>query len=338
MARFDSYKKDSYKEIGFLKPKFNKYRRLGFNLKYMLYRLNWHLVEKLHYVTRFPIHIDFETTNFCNLKCIMCPQSIEGAVKDKGYMDFALFKKIIDEGSKEGLKSIKMNIRGEPLLHPDLAKMVAYAKQKGVLEVMLNTNGQLLDSAMAGVLVDAGLDYIIFSIDGATKETYETIRKGADFKRLLDNVNYLLEYRKARNLKKPIIRIQFIKMKENIAEVSAFYEIWKNKADIMAANDYSNRTDCSGRSTRDKSAVGRANCPHPWRRLSVSWNGKAMICCSDWQMKNVVGDCNEQSVKAIWKSSGFDDIRRLLLKKELEKIPGCRDCFCLGSYVWKNKK
>jgi len=151
-------KNESYKEIGFFRPKFKKYSRIGLDLNYLFYRLNWYAVEKFHYITNFPVHIDFETTNFCNLKCTMCPHSLDGGFGEQGIMDFDIFKKVIDEGAGEGLKSIKLNIRGEPLLHPRLADMVRYAKTKGIIEVMFNTNGLLLDKAKTKALIEAGED------------------------------------------------------------------------------------------------------------------------------------------------------------------------------------
>lgn len=330
-------KNESYNEIGFFRPKFNKYRKIGFDFKYLLYRLNWYMAEAFHYVTRFPIHIDFETTNFCNLKCTMCPHGTDGAVQNKGVMDFELFKKVIDEGAREGLRSVKLNMRGEPLIHPKLTDMVAYAKQKGMLEVMFNTNGQLLSEDKIKGLIDAGIDYIIISIDGATKKTYEGIRIGGDFDRLVRNIDYLCRYRKSHKLRKPIIRLQFVRMKDNIHEISAYYKMWRDKVDVMTANDYSNRTGCYDRGTRNKDAAGRANCPHPWRRLSISWDGKVMICCGDWYMKGVIGDCNTQTIKEIWHSPRFYKIRELLKREELDKIPACKDCFVLASYKWRGR-
>jgi len=72
--------------------------KFGFNIKYRLYRMRWNYAPKFRYVTRFPTHIDFESTNNCNLRCVMCPR--EFMKEDKGFMDIDLFKKVIDEGRK----------------------------------------------------------------------------------------------------------------------------------------------------------------------------------------------------------------------------------------------
>ena len=150
---------DSYNEIGRLSPLWNKIRRRGLDLNYWHYRFNWWLVNKLHYTTRFPIHIDIESTNNCNLRCTMCPHSIEDYSMDKGFFDFNEYKNLTEQFKQHRLKSLKLNIRGEPLLHKKLEDMVALAKESGVIEVMFNTNGLLLVSGVpvpiCGQLLDS---------------------------------------------------------------------------------------------------------------------------------------------------------------------------------------
>ena len=105
-----------------------------------------------------------------------------------GYMDYGIYKDIFKKNIEHLPYSIKLNWRGEPLLHPKIADMVAFAKDIGVHEVQLNTNGLLLTKELAIDLAEAGLDRIIISMDGFTKETYEKIRRGGDFYQLCDNL------------------------------------------------------------------------------------------------------------------------------------------------------
>jgi len=51
----------------------------------------------------------------------------------KGYMDYNLFKKIIDDGSTNGVKAIKLQSRGESMLHPKIIDSIAYAKKNMAL-------------------------------------------------------------------------------------------------------------------------------------------------------------------------------------------------------------
>jgi radical SAM protein with 4Fe4S-binding SPASM domain len=331
-------KNESYREIGVIRPLINKFRRIGLNPKYYSYRLQWHLVSRYHFVTKYPTHVDFETTNHCNMKCVMCPHADNEHtfhLTPKGMMDLGLYKKIVTELAAGGTYSIKLNYRGEPLLHKHLVEMVRFAKEKGILEVMFTTNGYLLTKEKAQQLVDAGIDYIIISIDGATKETYEAIRPGGEFDRLVENIKYLSNYRREKGLKKPLIRTQFVKMKENIHEVEMYKEMWRPYVDVMAANDFSLRVGQENKSVRDMVAFGRATCPHPFRRLTITWDGEVLMCCGDWSKVNVIGDTKKNSIHEIWHSETMYQMRDLLKKKELDKIASCKNCYVLASYEWK---
>jgi MoaA/NifB/PqqE/SkfB family radical SAM enzyme len=327
---------DSYNEIGFLKPFLNKLKRIGPDPRYWAYRTNWWLVNKLHYVTRFPIHVDIESTNFCNLKCTMCPHSVEEFSMAKGYFNMDTYRGLLPQFQAGGIKSLKLNMRGEPLLNRNLAEMVALAKEHGILEVMFNTNGLLLTESKTRELAEAGLDYLIVSIDGATAKTYNAIRRGGDFDTLRRNLEYFVAYRRHNRLKKPLLRLQFVEMEENRHEVAEYLAMWEGKADVMTVNQYSNR-GCGERQAHEMVPVGRVNCFHPWRRMSISWKGEAMMCCGDWQNRCVLGDVAKISISDIWHSPRLADYRGKLKARRLNEIPCCKDCFVLASYAWERK-
>ncbi len=77
-----------------------------------------------------PLCIDIETASVCDLACPFCYRE-SLATPDK-IMNLKLFKNIIDQAVDMGVPSIKLNYRGEPLMHPKLYRMVEYAKQKGI--------------------------------------------------------------------------------------------------------------------------------------------------------------------------------------------------------------
>ena len=64
--------------------------------------------------------------------------------------------KLIDQASKLNVPSMKFNWRGEPLLNPKLPEIIDYAKQKGVLETMINTNATKLDKKMSEKIIKSG--------------------------------------------------------------------------------------------------------------------------------------------------------------------------------------
>ena len=109
-----------------------------------------------------PAEIWIEPTNFCNLRCKMCPQS-GGLTREKGFMNLELYKKIIDEVGK-WKPIIKLFNLGEPLLHPEIVNMIKYAKKKGCY-VMINTNATLLNEKKSIDIINSGLDEISPSVD-----------------------------------------------------------------------------------------------------------------------------------------------------------------------------
>ncbi len=313
------------------------------NLKFWLYRLKWHLAPRFKITTPFPTNLDIEVTNLCNLRCVMCPhgfddpQMIAFHQKNLGFIDLQLVKRIIDEGMAKGLCAIKFNWRGEPLLHPDLPAMIKYAKQKGILEVMINTNGQLLTPQKGEALINAGLDKIIFSCDGATKETYEKTRQGADFEHFIQNIKNFITIRNSKGLKKPLVRIQMVKMDSNLTELNDFIKMWQPLVDSITTQDYTERGEKTKRLSSAPKSMDRLPCPQIWQRMVITWDGKIAMCCRDWFLKNILGEIKNQSIQSFWKGKKLNKIRQLHHQKKLSKINPCRECTLKETFYWGKK-
>ena len=312
--------------------------------EYQKYRWRWNNNPPLNIIDDFPIHVDFETAAPCNLRCVMCFQSDkEFHEKNKlGYLDFELFKKGIDEGRQEKfgdkkLASIKLNYRGEPLLHPKLVDMVRYAKQKGVVEVMINTNGTLMTEAKARALIDAGIDKVIFSVDGCTKEVYESIRVGAKFDQVVENISRFRRLRdeigktNAVGELKPRIRIQAVLQDLNKHQVEDFKKFWGPHVDIVAFDDM---YDMSLGSKGSFPAVEKEfACPQLWHRLFVNWNGNITLCCGDTYNQEIVGNLNHDNMEGIWKNRKLMAFRKLHLDGRSGDMKICDGCGLRGAVL-----
>jgi MoaA/NifB/PqqE/SkfB family radical SAM enzyme len=168
-----------------------------------------------------------EATNHCNLECVTCIR--HSWDEPLGEMTPEVFARIID-----GLRSfssppdIFFGGLGEPLSHPRIVDMVQQAKTLGS-SVELITNGTLLNRSLAGQLVDAGLDMLWVSLDGATPESYRDVRLGAALPEVLANLGEFRRIRYAKHyyaesldlLLKPQLGIVFVAMKRNIADLPA---------------------------------------------------------------------------------------------------------------------
>lgn len=303
--------------------------------RYRIYRLKWKYYPKINLVSSFPFHVDIETTDACNLHCIMCVHGTEG-VKNPGMINFDFAMSLIDQIAYFGAYSVKFNWRGEPALYKWLVDLVRYAKYKGILEVQFNTNGIPYDDKKIQDLISAGLDRVIFSMDGATKDTYEKIRVGASYERLIHNVKSFNLFRKELNKAKPLIRIQMVKMKENKDEVKDFIKMWKPFVDDIQVNNVTNRGQGNILSAGDKIAVGRKMCPQPWQRMVIAHDGKVLPCCADWRMRWVIGDATREDLRSIWLGNKMNEIRKLIRENKLDKFEPCKSCFAAISYNWKD--
>jgi MoaA/NifB/PqqE/SkfB family radical SAM enzyme len=136
--------------------------------------------------------------------------------KREGAMCFHTFKKIVDD--LPALEKVTLQGLGEPLLAPDLFRMIEYASRRGV-RMGFNTNGTLLTPERSERLVSGGLDWLHVSLDGATAETYENIRTGSDFERVRRNVQALVETKRRLGAERPRLMLVFVAMRRNIHEL-----------------------------------------------------------------------------------------------------------------------
>jgi len=168
--------------------------------------------------------IYLEPTGHCNLRCTICPRHTTGEKLDSMSMNTYLR---IAEQLFSRTKNINLVGLGEPLLHKNIIEMVAVGKKYNS-SVSISTNGMLIDEKKAKGLILAGLDLLCISLDGATKETYEQIRIGADFKKVIDNIKLINNLKKLLGKNNPIITLNPVLTKTNIKELPAFIELAKS--------------------------------------------------------------------------------------------------------------
>lgn len=160
----------------------------------------------------YPSRIQMETTSFCNAECIMCPHCYSRN-KDARNMDEAMLEKI--EPMLPYLESVYLHGNGEPLLSPSFTRMVDLYAGYGV-KLHTNTNLSLLNGDVLDRLGPAFAS-ITISCDGCTRETYEGIRRGLSFERLVRNVQLL--HRTWPSLK---LKLNCVIMRQNVQELPQF--------------------------------------------------------------------------------------------------------------------
>lgn len=293
--------------------------------RYKEYRRKWVENAKNFILEEAPLHIDIEPTNACNLRCPMCPRTV---ILENGSHNFNIssmkietFKRLIDEAAEIGVYSLKLNWLGEPLVHPHIVEMVRYAKEKGLVDVMFNTNAALLNEKISRELIEAGLDKLFFSFDSPHKEKYEEIRVGASYDETLENIKRFIRIRDEMGSQTPLTRVSMVLMDSNHDEYNEFVDMFKDIVDIVAYVEYR-----EPESTGVKEYNADFACAQLWQRMFVAADGEVIVCCIDSNREYVAGNIHEDSIKNIWKNERYTSIRDLHKNGNYNQVPMCSKC------------
>jgi radical SAM protein with 4Fe4S-binding SPASM domain len=181
-------------------------------------------------VPDLPRELQVEVTGACNLRCRMCLVRYAPAVgRAEGALSYPAFCELVD--TLPALTRLTLQGLGEPLLAPHLLDMIRYAAARRV-EVGFNSNGVLLDHQWARDLVAAGAGWVHISLDGATAATYEDVRhsttfapRPGQFDRVVANLRTLVAERAAAGAAKPVIKLVFVAMRRNVAELPGLVDL-----------------------------------------------------------------------------------------------------------------
>lgn len=172
-----------------------------------------------------PRFVQIEPVGQCNLRCRMCPISYRPDGQPgtpPALIDFATFARLVD-GFPE-MEELQLQGLGEPMMHPRFFDMVRYAAERGV-SVSTNTNLTLLTPRRARLAVTSGLSALHASIDGASAATYEFIRRGANFAKVIRNLDRLIAARAELGSATPRVRIVAVAMRRNLDELAGIVEL-----------------------------------------------------------------------------------------------------------------
>jgi radical SAM protein with 4Fe4S-binding SPASM domain len=271
-------------------------------------------------VQMFPIYA-------CNFTCEYCffavPKSERGFVSDWPVMKYELYKKCIDELAlfDEQLKVLRFVGMGEPLLHRNIAEMVAYAvSRKVALRVELLTNGSLLTNQMSDALIAAGLSRLVISLQGISKDKYRRISNvEIDIDDLVANIEYFYQRKTNTHV---YIKIVDYALDEQDTE-QKFYQIFgdicdsiavENAVPIMPGVDYEKVLKTpEGSETQFGLPVSPIQvCPQPFFTMQVNPDGK-VVPCYQISYPAFMGDVNHQTMQEIWNGDAYRSFRRAML-------------------------
>ncbi len=303
--------------------RFERIRGEGWQEEYRRYRREWTELPRLQKVRDYPLQVDLELSSTCNISCPMCftrTEEFRSRVR-RGHMDDRLFRRIVDEIA--GLvPAVRLSLRGEATLHPNFVECVRYAKSRGIPEVSFLTNGSTMSAEFFEALMEAGADWITFSIDGMD-DTYERIRRPQKFQKILETIQTVHRLKKTLGRERPVIKVQTLwpAVREN---PEAFYDRFAPYSDLVAFNpliDYLGKDE-------DIVYVDELICPQLYQRVLVGADGKALLCSNDEMGSASPGDASRMTIHEIWHGSVLQRIRKIHRRpRGFMEVPVCRHCY-----------
>jgi hypothetical protein len=243
----------------------------------------------------------------CNLRCNGCWGSLDLAGRRPGLMDEGLFRKVID-GTPDYVETVMFGLMGEPLMHPRLPDMVAYAAHRG-LRASVFTNGTLLSGERLRTLAASPVSVLNVSVetDSATAKS----ERGVDLDLVRENVG------------------SFVAAKHPTTEVKLSLVVHAGNSDRLGRV----RRDWAGLATQVKLSprmgIGAEGppvlCMEPWRgNLNVLSNGDVSPCCFDCYGDLRIGSAADSDLASIAANGAYRDLLARFLVGDAPSR--CRRC------------
>lgn len=294
-----------------------------------------------------PTFIQVEVSNICNLRCIMCPiEEYQAAKKRKLTLDE--FQRILSQFPF--LKSIALFGLGEPLNNPRIFEMIKICKSKQIY-TGVTTNATLLNEKRRSELINSGLDQLFISIDSIEPENYESVRIGAKFESVIENVKELIRQRNSLGKSQPSVGIVVVLMNRNGRELTKIMNfVYQLGVDFLLIKGLNtayfepSKLQYAGDEFDDAFSLSEAlkskgfdiqfsfphkdkkqpRCHWPWMATFVTVNGDITPCCNcPDPMTLSFGNLFEQRFLEIWNNQRYRDFRTRL-RKEIPSL--CSSC------------
>lgn len=312
------------------------------------------LIKLLQKLVPYPNYIEIETTTRCPLKCIMCEHTYwhEPSIN----MDIERFKYLLDQFPR--LEWIGLTGIGESFMNKDFAAMLKLVKERNI---MVELYDPLIFTRKKDIelLVDLGIDQVYISLDAATKETYEKIRIGSNFDKVIENIKYLIRYKWLKETSFPNLDFHFIISSLNMHEMQAYldfvYSVSPHSKILFTVllhrykeiEGFFQKVPPKLIEAIDKRAQEinmniswnlnvrelkpPISCCTTWTMPFIFVTGEVIPCCSnneannrDFQKETSLGNVFEDSFSNIWWGKKYNELRKLITENKKPLV--CRDC------------
>lgn len=280
-------------------------------------------------LSAYPIEIIIDPTNMCHLRCPLCPTGQRVSSRQAGQMKFQVYQRIIDELGK-WLYKVRFYNWGEPLGHADIYRMIEYASAKNI-GTEISTHLNVFEESQAGTMIEAGLESLIISLDGAEPTSYSRYKVGGDFDRVIRNIAAIVAAKKQRGSKYPVIEIQFLVMGHNESQMEQMEGLarelgvdrlkfgpviinTRNEKDYQWLPGEEKRSRYSYADKKDKIYSYRKKCEWLWRSAVINWDGTVAPCCVYEGDKAKLGRLGEGAFFEVWNNEYYQQSRAIFTK------------------------
>ena len=322
-------------------------RVIGSNNAARLARFRRRTVERSPEAEKYAVLID--TTNGCNLRCSFCTRRNATIVRMKS----SEFDRILSRLDGH-VSSLQLSCAWEYSIAKNAAEIVRVLGEHQLPNTSIYTNGNVLPDDLAEATIDARLESFVVSIGEAKRETYERIRTGGRFERVLSNIRKLDQRKKQRASRYPVLCANLTLINSNIDELPDFVELAHGLGieQIRGRHLILNEPlDMDAEVIRDKSranqiieaAHGKASdygmefsvprysenvapkrCRAPWQRLYISSNGDVSVC-PRIHVYERIGNLLHQDLRGIVRGSRMRNLMRQFNRSAFAN-PVCRIC------------
>lgn len=292
--------------------------------RYIFHRYRYDVYPKEKIVDDYPPYLQIEPSSVCNFRCVFCYQTDDTFSKRSsgfmGSMSLEVFKEVIDQIEGK-VDFISLASRGEPLICKNIEAMLDYCVGK-FLGLKINTNASLLHEKYCHAILSGGINTIVFSADAAEEPLYSQLRVHGRLEKVLDNIRLFNSIKKRHYPNSKIItRVSGVKFKEEQA-MDPMVALWGGLVDQVAFVTYNPWENVYGSPVNGLTTP----CSDLWRRMFVWYDGKVNPCDTDYKSTLAVGSIQEKSISALWRSSGYELLRRQHLERQRSKLSPCNRC------------
>jgi radical SAM protein with 4Fe4S-binding SPASM domain len=285
--------------------------------------------------------MQIEPTNMCNLRCPLCPVAQNSLRREPRHMRFDEFARIVDDIEKHVMLLVMWDW-GEPLMNPELPKMMRYAAARDIRTVTSTNAHFLTDAKYVEELLTSGLSTLIVAIDSADAANYEKYRKRGSLDKAMAGLRLLIEAKK-RLKSATTINFRMVVMKHNVGEIDGLERLAKSiGADIFTVKTMNPACGEVGldeelvpedpRYQRLEYGPGKwerrrvnVDCQRVWVMSNIFADGSVVPCCYDFDATMKIGSVLEEPFSKIWRSDAYAAMRQRIMN-DRDNLLHCTQC------------